>query len=271
MNAWPKPVLLSHRLVRGSPSKGPPTIILHGFLGGKRNWRSVARILSERTGNLILADQRNHGDSPHSETHSHDAMAADVFHLADHLGLDTFSLIGHSQGGKTAMHAALSCPDRIHKLVIVDTTPTTYTLDEFHTYFERMNEIVAKRVSSPTEAESILAQGITEPLIRRFLLTNLKPQTDGTLAFIVNLPVLEHALRSGVTAGFPVHAPGVRFQGPTLVVRGARSAYVKGDRVGVLMERFPTAVIRDMDTAHWVHHERPREFANIVGEFLSLN
>ncbi|TPX78238.1 hypothetical protein CcCBS67573_g00431 [Chytriomyces confervae] len=266
-------MLLSHIVTPAASQVSiPATIILHGFLGSKKNWRPVARLLTPRLGPIVLADLRNHGESPHSDTHNHKAMAQDVFHLADHLGFKTFNLVGHSQGGKTAMHMALERGNRINKLVVVDTTPASYDLSLFHGYIDRMKEISAARISSLDAAESILAKTIPDGLIRRFLMTNLKMQPDGRLDFIVNLQALEGAVKSldahTSTWGFPFHEPGVKFEGPTLVVRGTKSNYVRGKKEALLLSRFPNAEIVDLETGHWVHHEKPKEFANCVGDFL---
>ncbi|HCH45965.1 alpha/beta fold hydrolase, partial [uncultured Algoriphagus sp.] len=45
---------------------GKPLVILHGLFGSADNWFSIAKEL-EKDFTLYLVDQRNHGDSPHSE------------------------------------------------------------------------------------------------------------------------------------------------------------------------------------------------------------
>ena len=46
--------------------KGQPFVILHGLFGSLDNWQTIARRLSERF-EVYIVDQRNHGQSPHSE------------------------------------------------------------------------------------------------------------------------------------------------------------------------------------------------------------
>ena len=45
---------------------GDPIVILHGLFGASDNWMSVAKVLAE-THHVYLPDQRNHGNSGHSE------------------------------------------------------------------------------------------------------------------------------------------------------------------------------------------------------------
>lgn len=102
------PLSLSWSEVTGSTpvdKELPPVILLHGLLGQKKNFGSWARdfvannyIDSGRR--MILVDLRNHGESPHDDDMTYDAMAYDVVHLLDNLGLSQSVIIGHSMGGK---------------------------------------------------------------------------------------------------------------------------------------------------------------------------
>ena len=51
--------------------------------------------------------------------------AADALVLADELGWDRFSLVGHSMGGKAIHQVLLQAPDRVRKLVGVNPVPAT--------------------------------------------------------------------------------------------------------------------------------------------------
>src|ERR1035437_3289246 len=82
---------------------GPPLVILHGLYGSSDNWLTIAKSLSDNF-TVYLPDQRNHGQSPHSEIHDYDSMRDDLFELVNDLKLKKFFLAGHSMGGKTAFH-----------------------------------------------------------------------------------------------------------------------------------------------------------------------
>jgi pimeloyl-ACP methyl ester carboxylesterase len=51
--------------------------------------------------------------------------AADAIALADELGWDQFSVVGHSMGGKIAHQILLQAPDRVRKLVGLNPVPAT--------------------------------------------------------------------------------------------------------------------------------------------------
>ena len=104
---------------------GPPLIILHGLFGSLENWHSISRNLASDF-QVIAVDQRNHGRSPHTAEMSFQFIAEDLKELlaAQHLG--PVKLLGHSMGGKTAMVFALSYPDLVEKLIVVDIAPRAY-------------------------------------------------------------------------------------------------------------------------------------------------
>ena len=56
---------------------------------------------------VITVDARNHGESPHTEEMTYEAMAGDVERLLEDLGIDEASLVGHSMGGRAMMALAL--------------------------------------------------------------------------------------------------------------------------------------------------------------------
>jgi len=61
---------------------GPPLVILHGLFGSLDNWFSIAKELVDHY-TLYLVDQRNHGDSPHSNEWNYGVMVEDLRELLD--------------------------------------------------------------------------------------------------------------------------------------------------------------------------------------------
>ncbi len=51
--------------------------------------------------------------------------AADAIALADELGWDRFSVIGHSMGAKIAHQVLLQAPDRVRALIGLNPVPAT--------------------------------------------------------------------------------------------------------------------------------------------------
>lgn len=60
---------------------------------------------------------------------------------------------------------------------------------------------------------------------------------------------------------FPESETGsVRFDGPTLFVRGTRSRYVSDDTVPAIRLFFPNYRLADVEAGHWLISEKPEDF-----------
>src|SRR5215203_803011 len=101
--------------------RGPdPVVCLHGITAQHRAFNAAARYLEASRG-IVGVDLRGRGDSDKPEAgYSLEAHAADVVRVLDHLGLRSAVLAGHSMGGFVALKTALTFPDRVRALVLLD-------------------------------------------------------------------------------------------------------------------------------------------------------
>ncbi|HET9928615.1 MAG TPA: alpha/beta hydrolase, partial [Rubrobacter sp.] len=101
--------------------EGPdPIVCLHGITAQHRAFNAAARYL-EASRCLVGVDLRGRGDSDKPESgYSLEAHAADVVRVLDHLGLQRAVLAGHSMGGFVALKTALTFPERVRALVLLD-------------------------------------------------------------------------------------------------------------------------------------------------------
>jgi esterase len=242
---------------------GQPIVILHGLFGSSDNWLTQAKLLSPSY-KIFTVDQRNHGQSPHSDTFDYTAMVNDVAEFCDDNKIVNPVFIGHSMGGKTAMNFALAHPDKIEKLIVVDISPRAYDL-EHYTIIEGLKAIPISTVSSRNEADDALAQFVPDPDVRQFLLKNLQRRAEGGFTWKINLPVISEKLSN---VGQDLQYPGT-FEKPTLFIRGARSKYVPDSDWSRITQVFPNAKLETMDTGHWVQAEKPQEFVDIVTGWLN--
>ncbi|MEQ1688049.1 MAG: alpha/beta hydrolase [Sphingopyxis sp.] len=93
----------------GDPAN-PPIIFLHGFPESHRTWRHQLAALSDAY-YCIAPDQRGYRGSSKPqevEAYSADKLTADIFALADALGLGNFTIAGHDWGGAIAWSVALN-------------------------------------------------------------------------------------------------------------------------------------------------------------------
>lgn len=258
------------RMARTSVGDGLPLVILHGLFGSGRNWGAIAKRLAARGWRVITPDLRNHGDSPWDDTMDTPAMAGDIRALLDEVAPDESAVVaGHSMGGKAAMWLALSHPDRVRGLIAVDVAPVAYRHD-LADLARALLDLPLDRVNRRVDADTLLADVIPEPGLRQFLLQNLvlpgPDDADGP-RWRANLRVL--ADRMGEIAGWPDPPAGCRFDGPTLVLSGGASDYVRPEHHAGVRALFPAARFAVVEGAgHWVHAQAPDATVSEIAGFL---
>lgn len=104
----------------GRPGQAP-VLALHGWLDNSASFVRLAPQLADR--HLIALDLAGHGRSGHRPgTGPYNIWddVSDVFAVADQLGWERFSLLGHSRGGIIGMLAAGTFPERIGHLAVIE-------------------------------------------------------------------------------------------------------------------------------------------------------
>jgi pimeloyl-ACP methyl ester carboxylesterase len=102
----------------GNPAH-PAILLLHGFPESHRTWRHQMTALADRFF-CVAPDQRGYAgsDKPAGvDAYKVPVLVADVFALADALGIERFTLAGHDWGGAIAWAAALKDQHRVARLI----------------------------------------------------------------------------------------------------------------------------------------------------------
>jgi len=241
---------------------GDPVIILHGMFGFSDNWQTIAKKLSEHF-LAVTPDLRNHGRSPHVPTHTYPEMAEDLRAFMEAHWMFSARLIGHSMGGKVAMQLALSYPDMVERLVVVDMAPGQAE-DNHSNIFQALLGMNLPSIPSRKAAEAFLSEHIADTGTRQFLLKNITRTETGTYTWKMNLPVLWEHFQDILA---PVS--GGPFDKPTLFIRGGNSNYIRPEDEPLIHSLFPQATIVTLEGAgHWVHADKPEELVAAVEAFL---
>lgn len=104
-----------------SGGEGPPIVLSHGFLMDREMFAPQVAALSPEF-RVITWDERGFGETEFDgEPFSYWDSAGDCLGLLDHLGIDRAVLGGMSQGGFLSLRAALTAPERVRALVLIDT------------------------------------------------------------------------------------------------------------------------------------------------------
>jgi esterase len=243
--------------------QGEPLIILHGLFGSADNWMTQARMLSERF-HVYTVDQRNHGLSPHSPEQDYLAMTEDLNDFLAQRGLKQAIILGHSMGGKTAMNFALKYPTKVNKLIVVDIMPKAYPVHH-DKILDGLKAMPLKTLTSRNQADEALSNYVDEPDVRQFLLKNLARVQEGGFAWKINLQAIDQNIEE-MTAGLVVSG---EYAGPALFIIGERSNYYAFGDENLIQKYFPNYKLVEMETGHWVQAEKPKEFVDVVLNFLN--
>lgn len=255
--------------------QGPVLVILHGLFGSSDNWTSIAKKLEDRF-TVILPDQRNHGQSPHSGIHDYEAMRNDLHELVTALSIEKFFLAGHSMGGKTAMAFAMKWPEMLLGLLIADISPFRGddSVGTEHSYHARiLNSMLAldlSTLSSREEAESELSKSGFPPDIRGFILKNLRRVEGNRFEWKLNAPALLRNLEKIMKPMDRNLSYSARVTGfPVIFLRGSKSDYLPPEDYPGILEIFPAAEFVEIPNAgHWVHADNPDAVVKGINMFM---
>jgi pimeloyl-ACP methyl ester carboxylesterase len=110
-------MLLGHEIIGGGPEK---VIVFNDWLADCSSWRPMHPYLDTRTFTYAFVDLRGYGRSLHLRgQHNEIEAASDALTLADHLGWQSFHVIGFSMTGMVVERLVLDAPHRIKSEIAV--------------------------------------------------------------------------------------------------------------------------------------------------------
>ncbi len=101
---------------------GNPVVMIHGIADSTYSWHENAAALVDAGFRVILVDQPGFGRSAIPAAgwiYSVENQAEAVLRVVDRLGIDHFSLVGHSLGGGESLYLAWKHPDRLDRVVVL--------------------------------------------------------------------------------------------------------------------------------------------------------
>ncbi|MEQ8907055.1 alpha/beta fold hydrolase [Ekhidna sp.] len=243
--------------------EGEPLIIMHGVFGSSDNWQTLGKVFAEKF-KVYLVDLRNHGNSPHSDEFDYTLMVSDVIELMEDEGLSKAHILGHSMGGKVAMHLATQHAEKVDKLVVVDIAPKYYP-PHHQQIFDGFHSVDLDNLENRKDADDQMAKVISNMGVRQFILKNLDRKKDGSFDWKLNVDAIEKSIEK---VGEGIEGD-VSFNGTSLFVAGGKSDYITDADHDLIREHFPKAIVATVkDAGHWVHAEKPKELGEMVMEFL---
>lgn len=247
-----------------SASSEPENIlILHGLFGSSKNWVSVSKFLSKYF-HVYSLDLRNHGDSPHSEIHSIEAMSSDIEEFIQNHSLKSVSLLGHSMGGLVAMYFDLTHPGLLVSLMVQDIAPRDYPFI-YEKEVESMSQDLTD-ANSRSEIDARMAAYVPDTFIRQFLQMNLERNPEGKYFWKLNVRGIAKArkLFSEIFTGFSPSNTNALF------VLGGKSEYIVSEDQQTIENFFRNSTVKTIEGGgHYIHFTHANEFTKIIEEFIN--
>ncbi len=250
---------MSNENVDGSPR----FVLAHGFTQTARSWASFERLLRRRLpGRETLAvDLPGHGDAtPPADSD----LWASAERLCDAGGAGTY--VGYSMGGRTCLHAALSHPDTVERLVLIGATAG----------LEDPDERAARRHADDRLADHIEAVGVAtfiDEWLANPMFAGLTEATALRADRLRNTPRgLAASLRAtGTGTQQPLWGRLGEITCPTLVLVGEHDA--KFTELGQrLVAGIPAAELVVVPGAgHSVHLEQPDATADAITAWIATS
>jgi pimeloyl-ACP methyl ester carboxylesterase len=259
----------------------PTLLLLHGTRDHARSWDWTARALRDRW-HVVALDLRGHGDSAWSPDGAYllPYHLLDLVELVERLGPAPVTMVAHSFGGSVASRYAGIYPDRVHKIVFVDSLgPAPDTLENWDKEgpVNRSRNWIAQRRDEGQMQGRRLAS--IEDGAARMRKTNkqLTPEQAYHLA--------KHGLRKFedgygwkfdprvsmfAPEDFAVSGSAYwqEITAPVLLLHGAKSWTTDPAKDGrAAFFKDPRCVTFE-DAGHWIHHDALDEFLRLLNEFL---
>lgn len=252
-------------------TRGRPVLcFLHGGSAHAHWWDAVASAFTDRY-HVLALDQRGHGESdwpsPRAEGTAYATadFTSDLLGVMDALGCERMILCGHSMGGHNSMAFAAWHPERVNRLIVVDSRPAIpaerlahmhrrghrgpLRYESFEQAVERFRLLPRDTVANPRLLDHLARQGIVERDGR--FLYRFDPACNGQRRPTDVLPLLP------------------RITAPTLLVRAEHSPVLSRTTADEMARRISRARLAEIPgTYHHLVLDQPAAFTAILDRFL---
>ena len=255
-----------HYLDRG---QGDPIFVLHGGPGMEFDYFLPFLDGLEAHARLIYIDQPGHGLSerqPPTEGYTMEGAIAAIEGLREALGLQTITLLGHSYGGFLSQLYATRFPDRVARLILVDTAPSWEWALEANANINRFG----------TPEQRNPPRGLSDDERLRIVFPLYFSPQDRVLSeafmdrVILSPGPWRQLTRTAQFLFFDMRRELAQVSAPTLVLVGEDDIITTPNQAQVLADVLPDARFHVFpETGHNPFVEETEVFIRIVADFLA--
>ncbi|MEX3856471.1 alpha/beta fold hydrolase [Paraburkholderia sp. BR10923] len=240
--------------------RGPlKAIALHGLFDTRQSFQPMMAGLDPERWSIAVPDLRGYGDSVSVAGPFNMATAAsDALELADQLGWERFSVIGHSMCGKVALRLAVDAPERIERLVGLSPVwagAVPFDADSL-AFFRSSAEIVETRQAIIAQSTGNRLPGFWARQLAESSFANSRK--DAYAGYLESFAFDDFEAKATV------------LDQPVLVIVGAQDVFTtKMARVHWLAKLRQVELVVLPDCGHWPVQEVPLYVAALIETFLS--
>jgi pimeloyl-ACP methyl ester carboxylesterase len=235
------------------PADAPPVLVLHGWGASIDAVGSIVDGLAGRL-EVVAIDLPGFGGSPEPpEPWDVGAYARFVLAACDDLGLDRFSLVGHSFGARIGIVLAATHPDRIARIVL--TGAAGLRPKRRPSYYAKVGVAKAGRVVGAVGGAP--GRRLQDRMRRRVASSDWLEASEA----------MRGTFRRVIAEDLSPHLPHVRAS--TLLVWGERDEDTPLWMARRMEAEIPDAGLVVLDGAHYAYAERAAEFNRIAAHFLT--
>lgn len=241
-------------LARGHGPKN--VILLHGWGSNPWVYLQFLAVVPEDRYRVLAVDYFGDSDRPWGG-YDVSGVADEVRDVMDALGMRTATVGGHSLGGIISQMFALRYLERLDKLILIGTGPTT---KHHGTLYDMFSELEAGGTDRAA-IKSLIARGYGKlpppDIFEQYVDHAMKAPTDGLIA----------AMASGMRYDF---IPLLRYMTvPALVVHGIHDTGRKQFHLDAFRNGLPKGQIATFECGHYIMEELPDQFNTRVLNFLA--
>jgi len=235
-------------------------LAIHGWFGSARGWSSFPEFIDPSAFTYAFMDLRGYGGRKDvAGEFTVDEVAADALAVADDLGWDRFSVVGHSMGGKFAHRVLLTAPDRVRALVGLNPVPAGAT-----PFDEQGWALFSGAADNPGNRAAIIDFTTGSKLTKTFINGMVRHSLDNS-----TVEAFAAYLQAWARSDFSAQAK-VDTATPVKLIVGVNDPALSAD----VMEQtwrvfFPEAELTILpDAGHYPMFESPVSLATSIEEFL---
>jgi len=254
---------------------GAPTLLIHGFGEFLEVWWFNINPLSEHC-QVYAVDLPGHGlSSKPAVDYSISFIHECIVNFMQAVGMEHANLIGHSMGGGIALSMAINFPDKVDKLILVDTAGLSTEASLLHRLCTL--PVLGKIIMGPT-IKAGLRYGMKKAFYNPNLLTE---EMVNKIYEFQKIPGTKQAMLSLIRSNANISGPHPEkntadklhlIKSPTLLIHGAQDEVIPVEHAQNACQVIPNARLKVVDECgHCPHIEKAAEFNEAVIAFLKYN